>query len=173
MEIQESIKNIKFGHYPQTAKGDILPIEWQVLSKEENKMLVISKYGLEARCFDSRSSNWKKSEIRKWANKEFYNEAFNEEEKKHINSFEGNNVFLLSIDEAEKYFDNDDERMCKATEYAKANGAGVNSYNGYSAWWLRSPRGGLVYSVLSCGFIDYDFVDFANNLFRPALWIKI
>ena len=37
---------IQFGNYPQTLQGDIKPIEWQILLIEDNKMLVISKYGL-------------------------------------------------------------------------------------------------------------------------------
>ena len=42
---------IKFGSYPQTVKGIVRPIEWQVLLKEENKMLIISRYGLDTRRF--------------------------------------------------------------------------------------------------------------------------
>ena len=75
---------IKFGNYSQTANGDIQPIEWQVLAKEENKMLLISKYGLEARRFDGSSNDWINSEIRRWANNIFYNKAFNKNEKKYI-----------------------------------------------------------------------------------------
>ena len=109
---------VKFGNYPQTSSGGVQPIEWQVLARENNKMLVISKYGLEARrfdSFDSRSNNWSNSEIRKWLNGEFYNRAFTEQEKKLIkgssffeNLFGGgvDKVFLLSKKEAEKYFAN-------------------------------------------------------------------
>ena len=68
---------IKFGSYPTTGSGEIQPIEWQVLSIENNKMFVVSRYGLEARRFDSSSNNWAISEIRKWLNGDFYNKAFN------------------------------------------------------------------------------------------------
>ena len=92
---------VKFGSYPQSAKGIVRPIEWLVLSKEENKMLLISRYGLEARyfikakCFDSNSNDWKNSEIRKWLNGEFYNKAFDENEKTNINPFDGDNLFFF------------------------------------------------------------------------------
>ena len=104
--IQEEIKNVEFGSYPQTANGDIQAIEWQILAKEENKMLVISKYAIEAKRFDVSSNDWKNSEIRQWLNGDFYNNAFSEQEKKNINSFNGDNVFLLSMEEASKYFAN-------------------------------------------------------------------
>ena len=108
---------VKMGNYPQTKNGEIEPIEWLVLSKEEDKMLVISRYGLEAKPFESKrvddSNDWSSSEIRQWLNNNFYNQAFNEKEKKNINYFfEGDNVFLLSKEEAEIYFPNDDLRRC-------------------------------------------------------------
>ena len=182
MEIQEAIKNIKFGNYPQTSNDDILPIEWLVLAKEENKMLLLSKYGLDCKIFDVDSNNWENSEIRKWLNGEFYNKAFNEKERKYINSLNlsdvgtTDNVFLLSYKEAEKYFANDNARMCKSTEYTVKNGA-WKSDEGYGYWWLRSPNldySNLVYRVGSLGVIvDCNCVFDDSNLVRPALWVKI
>ena len=58
MEIQETrgsanvVDIVKFGNYQQTANGNIQPIEWQVLAKEENKMLLLSKYCLDCKRFD-------------------------------------------------------------------------------------------------------------------------
>ncbi len=77
---------VKFGNYPKTSNGQNQPIEWQVLSIENNKMLVISKYGLDCKIFDSSLNNWGNSKIRKWLNGEFYNKAFTDQEKKSIKS---------------------------------------------------------------------------------------
>ncbi len=77
---------MKFGSYPQTSDNGVQSIEWQVLSREGNKMLVISLYGLDVRCFDEDSNNWANSEIRKWLNGEFYSKAFTDQEKKSIKS---------------------------------------------------------------------------------------
>lgn len=163
---------VKIGRYPQSVKGNIQPIEWRVLAKGENKILVISKYGLEARRFDRKSNKWNNSEIRQWVNKDFYNKAFNENEKKYINSFDGDNVFLLSKEEVEKYFAKRSERRCEATDYARANGAD-SKYN--CDWWLRSSHPKDIDSVYS---IDYDEdisgcrVNYDDVVVRPAMWIK-
>ena len=196
---------VKFGCYPQSADGDFKPIEWQVLAKENNKMLVISKYGLETRRFDRTSNNWENSEIRKWLNGDFYYKAFSENEKKLIrnsnisttvyekkkksgifgsllgqeetvefNELTYDKVFLLSKEEAEKYFANYDARKCKPTEYAKANGAYI--YDGYGYWWLRSPNpdvSNYVYGVGFGGFYNYYGVFSDDVVACPALWINL
>ena len=164
---------VKFGNYPQTSNGDIQPIEWQVLSKENNKMLVISRYGLESKRFDGSSNSWKNSEIRKWLNGDFYNKAFTDQEKNSISSFNGDNVFLLSKEEVEIYFANNGARKCKATDYAKKNGANVNSDNGCSWWWLRSPNYNFVCSVNFGGIIFCNFVCNYDGVVRLALWINL
>lgn len=173
---------IKFGKYPQIASGEIQPIEWQVLVRENNKILVISRYALEAMRFDKDSNSWKCSEIRKWLNGYFYNKVFNEQEKKYIKSSNlsdvgtTDNVFLLSCDEAEKYFANNEVRRCKGTDYSMKNGA-YKDGNGFGLWWLRSTGPNYDYGV---SYVDYDgdiidcyIVYNSNLLVRPALWINI
>ncbi len=179
---------VKFGNYPQTSSGGVQPIEWQVLSKENNKMLVISRYGLDVKRFDSSSNNWSNSEIRKWLNGDFYNKVFTDQEKKFINLSNlsdvdtSDNVFFLSEQEAEKYFANDESRKCKATEYAVKNGAWVadSSYGdnaGYSVWWLRSPNPNYSDSVFYVSYGgslgSYYYVFYVISLARPALSINL
>ena len=168
---------VEFGNYSQSSNGDIQPIEWQVLAIEENKILVISKYCLEARRFDTTSNNWKNSEIRQWLNNDFYNKSFNEKDKKHITSFEGDNIFLLSLEEANKYFANNKARKCKATEYAVNNGAYVDS-NGCSYWWLRTPSSNpnytdIVFFVYRHGSFGNRYVYINKYVVRPSLWINL
>ena len=172
---------VKFGSYPQTSSGGVQPIEWQVLSIENNKMLVISRYGLDRKIFDSSSNNWANSEIRKWLNGEFYNKAFTDQEKKSIKSSNlsdvgtTDNVFVLSKEEAEKYFANN-ERLCKATDYAKNHGAMVSSSNGCTWWWLRSPypnNFNCVYSVSYGGNFSFSNVICDFVVARLALWVNL
>ncbi len=164
---------VKIGCYPQSIDGTVQPIEWQVLSIEEKKILVISKYGLASMDFDLSSNDWKNSAIRHWLNNGFYNKVFTEQEKKYINSFNGDNVFLLSKEEAEKYFANNDARKCKVTYFAKANGAYVAD-SGNSPWWLRSPYGNnCVCRVLDDGDIGFFYIHNNQYVVRPALWINL
>ena len=193
---------IIFGSYPHTNGGKMAPIEWNVLDVRDRKLLVISKYGLDARPYNSerKKVTWEACTLRSWLNNDFYNMAFNDEEKNVIiqtnvtadrnpkyDTFPGNNttdnVFLLSIPEAEKYFSGNNARMCVPTEYAKSHGTFVSdSFKTASGeatcwWWLRSPgldqyNAALVYSV---GAVYY-FGDYVHNAYacvRPALWINL
>ncbi len=193
---------VEFGRYPQTAEGEVQPIKWLVLSRDdENKqLLAISVDGLDALRFDDDSDGsttnvWEKSVIRGWLNGDgFYNRVLEDEtavftdgEKSLIKPVvladvymtEPDNVFLLSKKEAEDYFADDSARMCKATEYAKADGARIStsgSYAGNCSWWLRSPSPNFtnrVYYVVGDGANLFDNVDNTNNSVRPALWINL
>ncbi len=85
-------------------------------------------------------------------------------------------IFLLSIDEAEKYFSSDAARECEPTEYAKAQDVWASD-NGYCRWWLRAPGYDQFYAanvhvyggVNSLGY----YVVNVDNAIRPALWINI
>jgi len=78
------------------------PIEWIVLNEECFGTLVISKYEIAHMKFHDNSSdnNWGSCSLRKYLNKDFFNSAFNDAEKKkvvnsHLNTTK-DNVFLLT-----------------------------------------------------------------------------
>ncbi|MCM1083720.1 MAG: DUF6273 domain-containing protein [Clostridium sp.] len=76
---------IRMGHYEQD--GDEAAddeIFWDVLDKKEDKLLVISHYILARRSFDDENVTWENSQLREWLNSEFYNGAFNDNEKNRI-----------------------------------------------------------------------------------------
>ena len=85
-------------------------------------------------------------------------------------------VFLLSINEANKYFGSDSESACMATDYADANGVWTSS-NGACYWWLRSPgyKNHRAASVSGAGDISGTgrAVDDSDTAIRPALWIDL
>ena len=176
-------------------------IEWLVLDKQEDKMLIISKYALDTVPYneDYESVTWETCTLRKWLNNDFYNSAFNEEEKTKIksstvtadanpeyNTDPGNDttdkVFLLSINEVKKYFSSDEARKCVPTDYAIAQGAWTSdSYkvDGKATcwWWLRSPGYGsdLAAVVIFGGDVGFggSLVNRGSYCVRPALWIEI
>lgn len=189
---------IKFGSYEQdnnTSNGKE-EIEWQVLEVKDGKALVISKYALDCKPYNTEYTTvtWESCDLHQWLNNDFYNSAFGSDEKAKIISTtltnddnpsygtEGGNdttdkVFLLSIDEAEKYFSSNEARKCEPTEYAEANGDYINDGNGTVWWWLRSPGNDTYYvaSVDTFGWVhDYGYiVNLTYIAVRPALWINL
>ena len=187
-----------FGAYEQdnnTSNGKE-DIEWLVLAKEGNKALVISKYALDCQQYNTSYTDvtWETCTLRKWLNNDFLGAAFSADEKSMIptvtvsadknpdySTNPGNTtqdqVFLLSITEANKYFSSDSARQCKPTEYAVAGGAYVNSSNGNCWWWLRSPGGNLDSAArVGNGGGVYEYgsdVDGGGIAVRPALWIDL
>ena len=139
---------ITFGTYEQdnNLENGQEPIRWIVLSKNKSRLLVMSKYGLDAQPYNSVEEDvrWENCSLRKWLNEDFYNTAFSDEEKTKIQTKPIKNdknpfyetstasadtqdkVFLLSIEgatNAEYRFNadrtyNDDLRKCAPTFYA-------------------------------------------------------
>lgn len=100
---------VMFGSYEQDNNEDngAEPIEWIVLDTDGAKTLLLSKYVLTEEFFDLgdyTQVTWYTSDIFLWLNSEFLNDAFSADEREQIINSEYGNVFLLSFDEAIKYF---------------------------------------------------------------------
>lgn len=193
---------VYFGSYEQDnniSNGKEV-IEWRVLSKKNNRILVISDKVLECWIYNEESKNvtWKTSSMRKWLNSYFIKMAFLDDEKASIpvvtvhsdinplfdtkgGKSTKDKVFCLSIKEANKYFKNKEDRICEPTAYLKAN---YNFFHSNSQWWLRTP--GADYDKASyvsyTGDIDelgrevcrFDFDKYNDFVcVRPAIWIDI
>lgn len=98
---------IFFGKYEQDNNPDNgpEPIEWLVVGneKEENGqyVLLVSKYILDWKPFDDAGlATWADCSLRKWLNSEFYNMAFDENEKDYIEYCLINNPLHLSKNES-------------------------------------------------------------------------
>ena len=188
-------KTIEFGNYPQDKDGTEKPIEWIVMKKEGNQVLLLSKYVLDVKPYNEEFEDvtWETSDIRQWLNNEFYTTAFNKTEKAKIqtsltknedNSKYGTSggndtedkVFLLSEKEAETLFSNDDERIAKVTGYAEKSGVYVNEEK-VAWWWLRSPGrySSSAAVVGSDGWVygDGSIVSGAYDGVRPALHLNL
>ena len=189
--------SIYFGTYEQDNENSNgkESIEWQVLAKENNRVLVISKYALDCQSYNviQKDVTWESCILRILLNVGFLDSAFSPEEQAAIaettvtadenwrsntdpGSAKINKVFLLSIDEAEKYFSSDSARQCEPTAYAVDRGADENE-NGNCFWWLRSPGKYQDYAayVRNDGSISYYGcgVDGSIVAVRPALWIDL
>ncbi|MDR2586789.1 MAG: DUF6273 domain-containing protein [Coriobacteriales bacterium] len=157
-------------------------IYWWVLDVQDGRALLISQDILEERAYNDKLTEvtWETCSLRAYLNGEFLNIRFSEEEQARIalstvaskdnpeyetpgGSVTEDKVFLLSIDEAKRYFASDSDRVAK--------------YQGSDSWWwLRSPgddanRAARVYldgSVILNGY----GVDYGSGV-RPALWLNL
>lgn len=193
-------------------------IEWIVLDKKDSSLLLLSKYALDNTPFNDTivETAWEDCTLRKKLNGEFLQGAFTEKESKlivtttisrDVNEKYGtttkkavkDKIFLLSADEAKKYFADDDDhdgqyygtslaRACRPTEYAKKKGVYTLKYatsqfpetyekfDGCCYWWLRTPGKTLKYSVNVShrGDIYYEGnqINYIDHAVRPAMWIN-
>lgn len=155
--------HVRIGRYEQDndRSNGAEDIEWRVIDVSGGTALLISRYGLDQRVYHERyvETNWDQCSLRAWLNGTFYDEVFSAEEKKYILETEVVNednrstgalggpytrdkIFLLSMDEAGRYFSGSSDRIARPTHYALANGAWVSKESGYEGnawWWLRSP----------------------------------
>ncbi|MBR6309390.1 MAG: hypothetical protein IKR39_12380 [Lachnospiraceae bacterium] len=108
---------VKFGKYEQN--GNISDgaedIEWYVLDKGETGLTLITKDAIQNKMFYSENAktSWVNSDLRKWLNEEFINEAFSNNEKGMLRNRDNDNsdgvhsidvVYMLSREEAYSYF---------------------------------------------------------------------
>jgi tetratricopeptide (TPR) repeat protein len=192
-----------FGSYEQdndTSNGKE-EIEWQILEKQDNKILIISKYALDCQKYNIKHTDvtWETCTLRSWLNSTFINNAFSEAEQSMIadtkvtadknpnySTNPGNDttdkIFLLSINEVNKYLTTDELRKCVPTAYAIEQGAYTsdNYTSGGKAtcwWWLRSPGSSQLdaSNVSTDGSVDFGgiFVGYSGDCVRPALWINL
>jgi len=127
--------NISFGTYPQTVEGtDQTPIQWRILEATPQYLFLLSEFILDCKRYHSNTATtaWSDCDLRRWLNREFYNTAFNSDEKDQLlithctangaNSPETEDrVFLLSIAEVKAFTDTgDDEKRRRTTGTAFA-----------------------------------------------------
>ncbi len=171
-------------------------IVWNVLYETKDSMLLISKNVLEGCPFSKKVKlvTWENCTLRKWLNEKFYDQVFNEGEKKHIKTTvvktpslldkgtdEGydteDRIFVLSIDEANRYFPTAKDRTSEATEHATHRVCLSDQYGKNANWWLRTMKesdNNSVGCVVLCDGTIGDASVLNKDTFgvRPAMWIS-
>lgn len=131
---------ITFGRYPQNKEKVPEPIEWLVLQRSSDTLLVTSKYALESRRYNSLwhvLHPWQRCELRSWLNDKFFQTAFNTHEQAmiaisevesevvlgqwlwgHRSATTEDYLFIFSEQENQDNFDNDDQRKTEGTPVA-------------------------------------------------------
>ncbi len=195
---------ITFGRYEQDndKNNGPEPVEWMVLEVKGDKALVISRYGLVKTCFASTSNRqtWENSQIRSKLNGEFYDDAFNDEEKTAIletkvdESFSQHDpnhaaadgrigkdttdfIYILSYAEMMKYLPTEKDRTCYVTESVRktANYSDKKYDDGYTCWyWMRNPAYRNNAGVVDFdGSIDTCYLHHALGVARPCCWVSL
>ena len=154
------------------------PIEWIVVKRDTENVILIAKHCLTAMAYDSQTTNvdWRKCGLNNWLNSTFYDYAFSNNEKECIitNASLKSNVYIFDETEISKYLTTNELKIAKATDYAVSQGIQI-AENGNSCWWIRkSAKNGKLYPILSTGekgdslYAANDFVGV-----RPVIEVKI
>ena len=188
---------ISFGRFEQDndMSNGAEEIEWRVLACENGLATLISVKALARVPFNEKREPvvWENCTLRRWLNEDFLNGAFTEEEQSKLAAVElpaGRNpayptdpgsgtrdrVWLLSIEEAERLFASDEDRVCHPTAYASARGAKTNDA-GACWWWLRSP-GDETHDAADVNFNgSVYYAGYGANFFfcavRPVIVLKL
>jgi hypothetical protein len=195
--------------------GDIIPFgnyKWRVLDVQGNEALIITEDVIEKRGYSTHpigKAKWETSGLRKYLNGKFLQEFTKEQQERIIeksipysvvngslsgiskNSDTQDKIFLLSQEEASKYFSNDNDRMAYllTRQYNALHKIWYGPQQGINekcTWWLRSfhliPFNSfIVYDgcamyvenngqIVNCNNIS---VNDAELGVRPALWLKV
>ncbi len=172
---------ITFGSYEQDSEKweHKEPIEWLVLARKKDRMLIITKYCIEGSDVFCDYANERYTALN-WLNNTFVNYAFNYEEKKIMKNrlFRHNKLFFLKSYEVEKHFISSEARVTKATVYAVAHESG--SYTDKFCEWFIASRtsfGRLDEVVDRFGEISSPSVKSYRGYYcagiRPAMWIDL
>ncbi len=192
-----------FGAYEQdndTSNGKEA-IAWLVLAKEDNKLFLISEKALDGMPYHNSNSDvtWRNCDLRSWLNDTFMDSAFSADEQDKIQSTNvsadknpkydtkpgkatTDKVFLLSIDEVNKYF-GDKSPECTLTDYTASKCTHGTEYRykywdfsstKYSYWWLRTTgdKQNTAAYVNVDDVADYGTYVNYTRCVRPALWIS-
>ncbi|MDO4183090.1 MAG: DUF262 domain-containing protein [Coriobacteriia bacterium] len=170
------------------------PIVWRVLERGEAWALVIAEKVLDSVPYHSHYifTTWADCFLRDWANDTFVAQAFSAGEALRLMDNEihtaddgfwetmggpdcNDRVFLLSKEEAARYFADASERMAQPTEHALLSGVYVE--DGYCLWWLRSPGHGQGFAstVWPVGGLDTagSGVGRPGVGFRPVIRVRL
>ena len=188
-----------FGSYAPEGDYEKLPVTWQVLKKEEERMLVLSQKILDLQPFhrEEHPVRWENCDLRQWLNMDFWNAAFTPEEQQMICQSEANDdplgellwqmldmetatsdisdrVFLLSQADIMACFPGEDPFFRGAEAEDTEH---VRSMGGYDqCWWLRSSMKNWAAAMIvsPCASIGVSMVREDNRQgVRPAMWVKL
>lgn len=133
---------VEFGTFEQdgNASNGSEDIQWRILAREENRVLVLSDKVIDYRAYDSRKlpeTTFHTSELYAYLNHDFRDAAFNESEKTFVDE-----ITILSVSEAKEYLPSVDDRIAMPTSYAsnlrKESWPNRTSFPAEMAWYVST-----------------------------------
>ncbi|MBR5796559.1 MAG: hypothetical protein IKY26_10475, partial [Erysipelotrichaceae bacterium] len=192
---------IKFGTYEQDNNSKTKEsLEWKICDIDDNRYLLVSSYCIDYKQFHNKFQDvtWEESDLRKWLNHSFYDQAFSKEEKDLVALSEiktdmyryssedlitQDKVFMLSHTELLEYTNG--TKSIDVTTYAQEIYKNIESTNGnsvtenisnYQGYWVREPD---IVNNSKWSYIELNHVlsqgKPVNEYYyvRPAIWVEI
>ena len=181
----------ELGRFTFTTNLELSPIRWKVLSVEGNKALCITTQPLFvcSKTLD-KTQGWANSQIRHFLNEGFIEHYFTDKEKSIMSVTNNNNdanseyntmqesstddtMFLLSVDDIQRYMPAPEDRIVEKTEFIKK----LETRDEYCNWITRSLEGDWENSTVAIneeGIIHKVAMhSHGKSVARPAMWIDL
>lgn len=199
--VDQEPETYTFGSYEQDgdSSNGKEPIEWLVLDRDGDKVLLLSKYALDYQSFMpfyepvTEPYTWESCSLRRWLNGTFLNAAFSADEQQRLltttvitspGSLHRENgpvttedrVFLLSNTEVYAYFASEAATAAEYTAYALSENPwpGNAATPGPADWWLRTTDGyDHPDGVYADGRVGEGARAYEGEYVRPAIWITV
>ena len=199
--VDQETETYTFGSYEQDgdSSNGKEPIEWLVLDRDGDKVLLLSKYALDYQSFMpfyepvTEPYTWESCSLRRWLNGTFLNAAFSADEQQRLltttvitspGSLHRENgpvttedrVFLLSNTEVYAYFASEATTAAEYTAYALSENPwpGNAATPGPADWWLRTTDGyDHPDGVYADGRVGEGARAYEGEYVRPAIWITV
>lgn len=199
--VDQETETYTFGSYEQDgdSSNGKEPIEWLVLDRDGDRVLLISKYALDYQSFMpfyepvTEPYTWESCSLRRWLNGTFLNAAFSADEQQRLltttvitspGSLHRENgpvttedrVFLLSNTEVYAYFASEAATAAEYTAYALSENpwSGNAATPGPADWWLRTTDGyDHPDGVYADGRVGEGARAYEGEYVRPAIWITV
>lgn len=151
---------VSYGMYNQ--EQNVAPIEWYVIAKEGNKVLLLSKHIIDAQPYSGEMS------LPTWLEETFKKSAFSDNESIAVSE-----IVILNKSQIATYVEGKPFAACVPTSFAISRGYWA-SYSGEYMWWTgetsSSKKHFVAYPSGSVGQRVSD--DSEMNGVRPAIWVS-
>ena len=139
-------KLVGYADVSSTSYFEVEPIVWKILLETDDYALVVAEEVLDYRQFREsdigNTSDYINSDLRKWLNGEFLNNAFTDQERSYIRTTEiqynYDKIFIPSEEDYNKYSYQIRPEYSSYTGHRSTDGSYVSDYYSNSrTWWLR------------------------------------